>query len=89
MLFQGCVSHPLNFPALAKFALNQEGIATEYEDIPQVTARTNELPDGCETKNRYANVIPLPETRVYLSNVGNTPNSDYINANFVKVRFIL
>ncbi|KAJ8965880.1 hypothetical protein NQ314_003860 [Rhamnusium bicolor] len=57
------VTHPLNFPALAKFANNTEDIKAEFEDIPQIAARTSELPEGCETKNRYANVIPLPETR--------------------------
>lgn len=46
----------------------------------------NELPEGCEIKNRYANVIPLPETRVFLNPIDGYPNSDYINANYVTVR---
>lgn len=79
------VTHPLNFPALAKFASNLEDIKAEYEEIPQITARTSELPEGCETKNRYANVIPLPETRVFLNVIEGYPNSDYINANYVTV----
>lgn len=57
----------------------------EFEEIPQVTARTNELPEGCDMKNRYANVIPLPETRVSLTSIEGYPNSDYINANYVTV----
>ncbi|XP_060526689.1 receptor-type tyrosine-protein phosphatase gamma [Cylas formicarius] len=77
------VSHPLNFPALAKFASNFEDIKAEFEDIPQITARTSELPEGCDSKNRYANVIPLPETRVNLKFIDGYPNSDYINANYV------
>ncbi|CAH1099689.1 unnamed protein product [Psylliodes chrysocephalus] len=77
------VTHPLNFPALAKFATNKEDIKAEFEEIPQIIAKTYELPEGCETKNRYANVIPLPETRVFLQPIEGYPNSDYINANYV------
>ncbi|XP_050507088.1 serine-rich adhesin for platelets [Diabrotica virgifera virgifera] len=77
------VTHPLNFPALAKFATNADDIKAEFSEIPQITAKISELPDGCETKNRYANVIPLPETRVYLQPIDGYPTSDYINANYV------
>ncbi|KAF5300792.1 hypothetical protein FQR65_LT09095 [Abscondita terminalis] len=77
------ISNVLNFPTLAKFAINASAIASEFEEVPQVTAQTNELPEGCEAKNRYANVIPLPETRVCLSAIEGYPNSDYINANYV------
>nr|CAI5840067.1 unnamed protein product [Callosobruchus analis] len=76
-------THPLNFQALAKFATNTVDMKAEFEDIPQITAKTSELPEGCETKNRYANVIPLPETRVYLNAIEGQANSDYINANYV------
>ncbi|XP_066147294.1 uncharacterized protein [Euwallacea fornicatus] len=76
-------THPLNFPALAKFSKNFEDIKAEFEDIPQIIARTSELPEGCDTKNRYANVIPLPETRVYLTPIDGYANSDYINASYV------
>lgn len=82
------MSHPLNFPALAKFANNLEDIKAEFEEIPQVTARTSELPDGCDVKNRYANVIPLPESRVFLTPIDGIPNSDYINANYVTVSLV-
>lgn len=84
-MFQSVPSHPLNFPALAKFATNVEDMKAEFEEIPQISARASELPEGCETKNRYANVIPLPETRVYLKPIEGVPNSDYINANYVTV----
>ncbi|CAG9857525.1 unnamed protein product [Phyllotreta striolata] len=77
------VTHPLNFPALAKFAGNPDEVKAEFEEIPQISAKTHELPEGCEPKNRYANVIPLPETRVYLQPIEGYPNSDYINANYV------
>jgi len=35
------------------------------------------------SKNRYSNVLPLEKTRVVLPMEGDTPGSDYINANFV------
>ncbi|XP_071051509.1 tyrosine-protein phosphatase 3 [Onthophagus taurus] len=76
-------SHPLNFSELVKFASNTEEIHAEFETIPQVQAKTSELPEGCEVKNRYANVIPLPETRVFLKTLESDPTSDYINANYV------
>lgn len=55
--------------------------------MPVITVKPDELPPGAETKNRYANVIPMPETRVVLNSRGSGhQNSDYINANYVKVR---
>lgn len=75
----------MNFSALVKFSSNKDAIYKEFEEVPQVTASTSELPEGCETKNRYANVIPLPETRVFLSSIDGQPNNDYINANYVTV----
>ncbi|XP_046399792.1 serine-rich adhesin for platelets [Ischnura elegans] len=43
------------------------------------------LPEGAEEKNRYANVVPLPSTRVRLSvKPPGGPLSTYINANFVR-----
>ncbi|GLV31164.1 uncharacterized protein CBL_12239 [Carabus blaptoides fortunei] len=77
------ITHQMNFQSLAKFVDSSEEISTEFDEIPQVTARANEVPPGCETKNRYANVIPLPETRVFLKASDNDPYSDYINANYV------
>lgn len=34
---------------------------------------------------RYANVVPLPETRVHLKRMNDDEKTEYINANFVKV----
>lgn len=42
------------------------------------------MPANCEDKNRYANVVPLPETRVHLQRLNDEEKSEYINANFVK-----
>lgn len=49
-----------------------------------MTVRVDEMPENCEDKNRYANVIPIPETRVKLQKLGNDERSEYINANFVR-----
>lgn len=76
-------SHPMGFAALANFILNRQSLEEEFAKIPQVTANVDDLPEGADTKNRYANVIPLPETRVPLSLCEGEPLSDYINANFV------
>ena len=45
----------------------------------------DDLPPGSEDRNRYANVLPVPETRVVLEQKTGAPNSDYINANYVRV----
>lgn len=75
----------MNFAGLANFSAGKEQLYEEFSIIPQVYPKVEELPEGAETKNRYANVIPLPETRVHLSIRDGDPLSDYINANFVRV----
>lgn len=59
-------------------------VEAEFSNIPQVAPKADELPDGADTRNRYANVIPLPETRVTLSCKDGDPLSQYINANYVR-----
>ncbi|XP_034833428.1 uncharacterized protein [Maniola hyperantus] len=76
-------SHPMQYPALANFALDIDSITAEFSEIPSVTVRPDEVPPGCEDKNRYSNVLPLPETRVPLRRLGNDPTTEYINANYV------
>lgn len=83
--FQEIPSHPMNFAGLANFSSEKEQLYEEFNIIPQVSPKTEELPPGAETKNRYANVIPLPETRVHLTIKDNDNLSDYINANYVRV----
>lgn len=77
------ISHPMNFQAIVRFANQADEIRAEFEEIPLVSAKMHELPDGCASKNRYANVIPLPESRVFLAQLEDDPTSDYINANYV------
>lgn len=75
----------MNFAGLANFSSDKEQLYEEFSIIPQIYPKTDELPAGAETKNRYANVIPLPETRVHLNVKDGDNLSDYINANYVRV----
>ncbi|XP_053982846.1 mucin-5AC isoform X1 [Hylaeus volcanicus] len=77
-------SHPLNFAGLSSFCNDTNAINEEFSGIPQVSAKIDELPPGAEVKNRYANVIPLPETRVPLQKMNNNPLTEYINASYVR-----
>lgn len=63
---------------------DRAAVEAEFAAIPQVAPKPDELPDGADTRNRYANVIPLPETRVVLSCRDGDPLSQYINANYVR-----
>lgn len=49
-----------------------------------MSVRVDESMPGVEDKNRYANVVPLPETQVHLQRMFDDDKSEYINANFVK-----
>ncbi|XP_022247102.1 uncharacterized protein LOC106463795 isoform X2 [Limulus polyphemus] len=80
------LSHPLNTSSLAVFTSNIEAINHEFKIIPMNMPRVDEAPPGTEVKNRYANVIPVPETRVFLTPRPGEPHSDYINANYVRPR---
>lgn len=77
-------SHPLNFAGLSSFCNDVNAISEEFTGIPQITAKIDELPQGAEVKNRYANVIPLPETRVPLQRLNNDLLTEYINASYVR-----
>lgn len=86
-LFQSAIpSHPLNFAGLSSFCNDVNAINEEFAGIPQVSGKIDELPPGAEVKNRYANVIPLPETRVQLQKLNNDASTEYINASYVRVR---
>uniref|UniRef100_A0A7G3AQU3 Putative mucin-5ac n=1 Tax=Lutzomyia longipalpis TaxID=7200 RepID=A0A7G3AQU3_LUTLO len=74
----------LTILALDTFVQDKDKIYEEFKEIPLVTARVDEVPQGCEDKNRYANVVPLPETRVHLKQLNGDEKTEYINANFVK-----
>ena len=41
-------------------------------------------PPACELKNRFTNILPPPHSRVPLFLKYGLPNSDYINANFIR-----
>uniref|UniRef100_A0A8D8B2B7 Tyrosine-protein phosphatase non-receptor type 9 n=1 Tax=Culex pipiens TaxID=7175 RepID=A0A8D8B2B7_CULPI len=80
----GLKTNPLTVAELANIIQNKTAIYDEFKEIPNVTARADEVPEGCEDKNRYANVVPLPETRVHLKRINDDEKTEYINANFVK-----
>ncbi|KAH8258378.1 hypothetical protein KR038_010335 [Drosophila bunnanda] len=69
---------------LGRFVERRSDVFEEFRDVPQIIARADEVPPGCEDKNRYANVIPLPETRVVLQRQGDDDKTEYINANYVR-----
>lgn len=83
LTLQVTITNPLNFAGLSNMANSHSKIDNEYSEVPTVTVKPDELPLGAETKNRYANVIPIPETRVPLR--GPDGEDVFINANFVKV----
>ena len=90
MTFQTAIpAHPLNFAGLSAFCGDSGAIAEEFASIPQVSSKIDELPAGAELKNRYANVIPLPETRVPLQRLNNDPLTEYINASYVRVWYLV
>ncbi|XP_064620873.1 uncharacterized protein LOC135483772 [Lineus longissimus] len=81
------IYHPSNvvvFPGLPSFNLDMEAIEAEFGQLPNNMPRLSEVPAGAEHKNRYANVIPIPETRVHLRQKGEDKATEYINANYVK-----
>ncbi|XP_071516231.1 uncharacterized protein [Panulirus ornatus] len=77
-------SRPLNFAKLTHFISDIDGVYEEFGTIPVNMPKYDELPVGVEDKNRYANVIPVPETRVLLKLLKDCHNSEYINANHVR-----
>jgi protein tyrosine phosphatase len=75
----------MGYKELLEFVKNKNQINDEFNSIPQVSIRVDELPEGCEDKNRYANVVPFPETRVHLKRLSeDDEKSEYINANYIK-----
>lgn len=48
----GLKNNPLNISQLATFSQKRVSINDEFRDIPTVTARIEEVPVGCEDKNR-------------------------------------
>ena len=55
------------------------------QTIPMNMATEEDIPPGSGFKNRYLNVLPNAHSRVPLPLLFDSPHSDYINANFVRV----
>lgn len=47
--------HPLTTAALAAFVTARPEIYAEFKDLPIISARIEDVPNGCEDKNRYFN----------------------------------
>ncbi|KAF0311498.1 Tyrosine-protein phosphatase non-receptor type 7 [Amphibalanus amphitrite] len=78
-------SNAVNFAGLANLSGDLAALKEEFDSIPTGAMPTlDDLPPGSEDRNRYANVLPVPETRVVLDQKTGAPNSDYINANYVR-----
>lgn len=77
-------ANKLTYSGMVNFYSNEEDVIEEYKKIPMTVAKLEDLPPGADVKNRYANVIPFPETRVQLSEKSEDPSTEYINANYVR-----
>lgn len=70
------------------------GFWEEFESLQQLEcrhlfSRKEGLRPENRAKNRYKNILPFDHTRVRLKDVDpNIPGADYINANYIKVRFL-
>eukprot|EP01122_Echinamoeba_exundans_P014539 TRINITY_DN6612_c0_g1_i1.p1 TRINITY_DN6612_c0_g1~~TRINITY_DN6612_c0_g1_i1.p1 ORF type:complete len:618 (+),score=75.23 TRINITY_DN6612_c0_g1_i1:84-1937(+) len=74
--------------------MDRDRVRREYRELSLQTqrlraARDSELHPSAvhplnKNKNRYPDVLPVEETRIRLSKVGEIPHSDYINANLVR-----
>lgn len=76
--------HALTVSTIASFATRRQEIYDEFRELPTVTAHLDDVPAGCEDKNRFANIVPLPETRCFLQPIGGDARTEYVNANYVK-----
>ncbi|XP_052099274.1 uncharacterized protein LOC127733869 [Mytilus californianus] len=76
-------SHPLMYSTLTDFSLETDAICQEFQLIPNETPRLSCVPVGAEDKNRFANVLPFPHSRVKLQKIPGEDFSDYINANYI------
>ncbi|XP_042856155.1 phosphatidylinositol phosphatase PTPRQ-like isoform X2 [Penaeus japonicus] len=67
----------------------QKGLEEEFAQLkqqsPQFSTSAATM-DGNKIKNRFGNVLPFDHSRVKLSAREGGPNSDYINANYIKDR---
>ncbi|XP_014773723.1 mucin-5AC [Octopus bimaculoides] len=77
------LSHPLNYRGLKNMCNDTDRIYDEFQLLPNICPKHSDLPLGVEEKNRYIDVLPIPETRVKLKTIPGEENSDYINANFI------
>ncbi|NWJ09801.1 PTPRV phosphatase, partial [Crypturellus undulatus] len=69
-----------------KTASGNHGFFQEFEELKEVGKEQPKVEAELSTnisKNRYPHVLPYDHSRVKLSQLGEDPHSDYINANFI------
>lgn len=54
-----------------------------FEELP-CTAATRSI---VASKNRFLNILPIDATRVILNKLNDDPATDYINGNYISVRY--
>ncbi|KAI6645950.1 Mucin-like protein [Oopsacas minuta] len=57
---------------------------SEFDLLSNTLHTFEDIPPACELKNRFTNILPPPHSRVPLFLKYGLPNSDYINANFIR-----
>lgn len=77
-------SQPLTVSELERVVTNTGALHAEYASLPSNMVTMAEVPPGAEEKNRYKDVLPNPHSRVALFLKFGVPNSDYINANYIR-----
>ncbi|XP_033750114.1 uncharacterized protein LOC117334543 [Pecten maximus] len=73
----------LEYTALSNFTMDPDVQNKEFENLAMEMPKLSSVPVGAEDKNRFANVIPFPHSRIKLKKIPEEDNSDYINANYV------
>lgn len=73
----------LEYTALSNIFMDTEAQRNEFETLSMEVPKLSSLPVGAEDKNRFANVIPFPHSRIKLKKIPEEDNSDYINANYI------
>lgn len=78
------LSRPVTLRQLGATLREPGYLEGEFRKLPNPVFSAEDMPKGTERKNRYNNVLPTPKTRVHLPLLPGQPNSDYINANYIR-----
>lgn len=59
----------------------------QHQEPTKFISRREGKRAGNVNKNRYKNIIPYDHTRIVLETDDESDGSDYINANYIEVKF--